>query len=206
MIFLSTHESIKTFNSIIGYLTMEKNGKIVGLCGSFRKNSYNAMLLKVAGSLLPDGINFEIVSYDDIPIYNADHDIPEVSDRPESVKKFRDTLATADAFIIASPEYNYSIPGGLKNAIDWASRGKDSPLMHKPVALIGATQGMWGTVRMQTAFLPVFTFLNMNPVLQPEVLIAQAQNKFDENGNLTDDKTLSIIKIKLENLISACRV
>ena len=206
MIFLSTHESIKTFNSIIGYLTMEKNGKIVGLCGSFRKNSYNAMLLKVAGSLLPDGINFEIVSYDDIPIYNADHDIPEVSDRPESVNKFRDTLATADAFIIASPEYNYSIPGGLKNAIDWASRGKDSPLMHKPVALIGATQGMWGTVRMQTAFLPVFTFLNMNPVLQPEVLIAQAQNKFDENGNLTDDKTLSIIKIKLENLISACRV
>jgi len=185
---------------------MEKNGKIVGLCGSFRKNSYNAMLLKVAGSLLPDGINFEIVSYDDIPIYNADHDIPEVSDRPESVNKFRATLATADAFIIASPEYNYSIPGGLKNAIDWASRGKDSPLMHKPVALIGATQGMWGTVRMQTAFLPVFTFLNMNPVLQPEVLIAQAQNKFDENGNLTDDKTLSIIKIKLENLISACRV
>jgi len=206
LIFLSTHESIKTFNSIIGYLTVEKNGKIVGLCGSFRKNSYNAMLLKVAGSLLPDGINFEIVSYDDIPIYNADYDIPEVSDRPESVKKFRDTLATADAFIIASPEYNYSIPGGLKNAIDWASRGKDSPLMHKPVALIGATQGMWGTVRMQTAFLPVFTFLNMNPVLQPEVLIAQAQNKFDENGNLTDDKTLSIIKIKLENLISACRV
>ena len=185
---------------------MEKNGKIIGLCGSIRKNSYNAMLLKVAGSLLPDGINFEIVSFDDIPIYNADHDIPEVSERPESVNKFRDTLATADAFIIASPEYNYSIPGGLKNAIDWASRGKDSPLMHKPVALIGATQGMWGTVRMQTAFMPVFTFLNMNPVLQPEVLIAQAQNKFDENGNLTDDKTLSIIKIKLENLISACRV
>lgn len=185
---------------------MEKNKKIVGLCGSLRKGSYNAKLLKIAGSLLPEEIEFEIVSFDDIPVYNADNDMPEVNERPESVNKFRDALAAADAFIISSPEYNYSIPGGLKNAIDWASRGKDSPLMHKPVALIGATQGMWGTVRMQTAFLPVFTFLNMNPVLQPEVLIAQAQNKFNENGDLTDDKTLSLIKRKVENLVSASHV
>ncbi|WP_316736627.1 NAD(P)H-dependent oxidoreductase [Pedobacter aquatilis] len=185
---------------------MEKNRKIIGLCGSLRKGSYNALLLKIAGSLVPEGISFEIVSYDDVPVYNADNDIPEVENRPDAVVKFRDALAKADAFIIASPEYNYSIPGGLKNAIDWASRGKDSPLMHKPVAIIGATQGMWGTVRMQTAFLPVFTFLNMNPVLQPEVLIAQAQNKFDENGELTDEKTLSLIKRKVENLISACHV
>ncbi|RZJ78980.1 MAG: NAD(P)H-dependent oxidoreductase, partial [Chryseobacterium sp.] len=87
-----------------------------------------------------------------------------------------------------------------------ASRGKDAPLMHKPVAMLGATQGMWGTVRMQTAFLPVFTFLNMNPVLQPEVLIAQAQTKFDEEGNLTDEKTISLIQRKIENLIGACKV
>ena len=185
---------------------MEKNKKIVGLCGSLRKGSYNAKLLKIAGSLLPKGIEFKIVSFNDVPVYNADNDVPEASERPESVNKFREALADADAFIISSPEYNYSIPGGLKNAIDWASRGKDSPLMHKPVALIGATQGMWGTVRMQTAFLPVFTFLNMNPVLQPEVLIAQAQNKFDENDELTDDKTLSLIKRKVDNLISACHV
>ena len=185
---------------------MKKNGKIVGLCGSLRKGSYNAMLLKVAGNLLPDGIHFEIVSFDDVPVYNADNDTPIVEVRPESVIKFRAALETADAFIIASPEYNYSIPGGLKNAIDWASRGKDSPLMHKPVAVMGATQGMWGTVRMQSAFLPVFTFLNMNPVLQPEVLIAQAQNKFDEDGNLTDERTIAIIEKKVENLISACKV
>ncbi|MFC3562751.1 NADPH-dependent FMN reductase [Pedobacter jamesrossensis] len=185
---------------------MDKNGKIVGLCGSLRKGSYNEMLLKIAGSLMPDGIDFEIVRFDEIPVYNADNDMPIVDARPESVIKFRDALATADAFIIASPEYNYSIPGGLKNAIDWASRGKDSPLMHKPVAIMGATQGMWGTVRMQTAFLPVLTFLNMNPVLQPEVLISQAQNKFDEDGNLNDEKTIDIIKKKIENLISACRV
>jgi chromate reductase len=185
---------------------MEKNRKIVGLCGSLRKGSYNAMLLKIAGDLIPEGIQFEIVAFDDIPVYNADHDLPEVEERPASVVKFRDSLAAADAFIIVSPEYNYSIPGGLKNAIDWASRGKDSPLMHKPVAVMGATQGMWGTVRMQTAFLPVFTFLNMNPVLQPEVLVAQAQNKFDADGNLTDERTISIIKKKIENLISACKV
>lgn len=185
---------------------MEKNRKIIGLCGSLRKGSYNALLLKVAGSLLPEGIEFEIVPFDDIPVYNADDDLPAVETRPDSVTKFRTALTSADAFIIASPEYNYSIPGGLKNAIDWASRGKDSPLMHKPVALMGATQGMWGTVRMQTAFLPVFTFLNMNPVLQPEVLVAQAQNKFDEDGNLTDEMAIGIIKKKIENLISACRV
>lgn len=185
---------------------MEKNRKIVGLCGSLRKGSYNAMLLKVAGGLIPAGIQFETVAYDDIPIYNADLDLPETEERPASVSKFRDALASADAFIIVSPEYNYSIPGGLKNAIDWASRGKDSPLMHKPVAVMGATQGMWGTVRMQTAFLPVFTFLNMNPVLQPEVLVAQAQNKFDAEGNLTDEKTIGIIKKKIENLISAFKV
>ncbi|MDN3585114.1 NAD(P)H-dependent oxidoreductase [Pedobacter aquatilis] len=185
---------------------MEKNKKIVGLCGSLRKGSYNAKLLKIAGDLLPEGIEFQIISFDDVPVYIADIDLPEVNERPESVNKFREALAAADAFIISSPEYNFSIPGGLKNAIDWASRGKDSPLMHKPVALIGATQGMWGTVRMQTAFLPVFTFLNMNPVLQPEVLIAQAQSKFDENGELTDDKTLNLIKRKVENLVSACHV
>jgi chromate reductase len=185
---------------------MEKNKTIIGLCGSLRKGSYNEMLLKVAGSLLPDDVHFEMVRYDDIPVYNEDHDTPIATERPESVMRFRELLATADAFIIASPEYNYSIPGGLKNAIDWASRGKDSPLMHKPVAVLGATQGLWGTVRMQTAFLPVFTFLNMNPVLQPEVLVAQAQKKFDESGNLNDEMTVSIIKKKIDKLISACSV
>lgn len=196
----------QTFLPRRGLILMEKNRKIVGLCGSLRKGSYNAMLLKFAGTLVPEGTEFEIVSYDDVPVYNADYDTPELPERPSSVVKFREALAQADAFIIASPEYNYSVPGGLKNAIDWASRGKDAPLMHKPVALLGATQGMWGTVRMQTAFLPIFTFLNMNPVLQPEVLIAQAQDKFDEEGNLTDEKTISLIKRKIENLIVASKV
>lgn len=93
---------------------MEKNRKIVGLCGSLRKGSYNAMLLKVAGGLIPEGFEFEIVAYDDIPVYNADHDLPETEERPASVTKFRSLWLLQMLFIIASPEYNYSIPGGLK--------------------------------------------------------------------------------------------
>jgi chromate reductase, NAD(P)H dehydrogenase (quinone) len=116
------------------------------------------------------------------------------------VQQFREVLATADGFVFVSPEYNYSIPGGLKNAIDWASRGEDSPLLNKPVAVMGATPGMWGTVRMQTAFLPVFTFLNMKPVLKPEVLVAQASKKFDAKGKLIDDKAKDLVGQKLEAL------
>jgi chromate reductase, NAD(P)H dehydrogenase (quinone) len=133
-------------------------------------------------------------------LYNADLDTPTAKQRPAIVQQFREVLATADGFVFVSPEYNYSIPGGLKNAIDWASRGEDSPLMNKPVVVMGATPGMWGTVRMQTAFLPVFTFLNMKPVLKPEILIAQASKKFDARGKLVDDKAKDLIKQKLEAL------
>ncbi len=185
---------------------MERKIKFAGLCGSLRKGSYNAMLLNVVAGLLPEGTEMKILSFKDLPVYNADHDLPLATGRPEEVNAFRSDLAAADALIIVSPEYNYSIPGGLKNAIDWASRGQDSPLLHKPVALMGATQGQWGTVRMQTAFLPVFTFLNMNPVLQPEILLAQAQNKFDEQGNLSDARTTERIKQKLARLTAACQI
>ncbi|MEO8793943.1 MAG: NAD(P)H-dependent oxidoreductase, partial [Daejeonella sp.] len=102
--------------------------------------------------------------------------------------------------VIVSPEYNYSIPGGLKNAIDWASRGEDSPIRNKPLALMGATPGMWGTVRMQTAFLPVIETMAMKSVQKPEILLAQANKKFDENGNLTDEKAKELISKKLQGL------
>ena len=144
--------------------------------------------------LLPKGMTGEIVPIDDLPLYNADIDVPK------PVQRFRDALARADALVIASPEYNYSIPGGLKNAIDWASRGEDSPLMNKPVALKGATIGMWGTVRMQQAFRPVFQYLNMQPVNKPEVLVAEAPKKFDANGRLTDETTRRLIAQQLQAL------
>jgi len=129
-----------------------------GLSGSLRKDSYNTKLLHAVTQLLPEAVTMEIVSVADIPLYNADLDIPAAKARPPASQQFRNVLSKADGLVIVSPEYNYSIPGGLKNAIDWASRGEDSPLLHKPVAVMGATPGMWGTIRMQMAFQAVFLF------------------------------------------------
>jgi len=171
-----------------------------GLSGSLRKESFNTCLLHNVHALLPEGVTMDIISIAGIPLYNADLDLPAAKERPASVTLFREALAKADGLVIASPEYNYSIPGGLKNAIDWASRGEDSPLLRKPVALMGATPGMWGTVRMQTAFHPVFLFLDMKPVYLPEILIAQAKEKFDAQGKLKDEKAKELIRKKLEKL------
>ena len=172
----------------------------VAMSGSLRKGSFNTMLLHNAMNLLPEGVTMEIASIADIPLYNADADLPIATERPGPVNKFREILAKADGIVIVSPEYNYSIPGGLKNAIDWASRGTDSPLLKKPVAVMGATTGMWGTVRMQLAFQAVFLFLDMKPVQKPEVLIAKAPDKFDENGKLTDDFAIDLVRKKLQAL------
>jgi len=174
--------------------------QLVGVSGSLRKGSYNTMLLKAASQLLPTDVSMEIISIEDIPLYNADLDLPSAKQRPQSVEHFRKMLTDADGILISSPEYNYSIPGGLKNAIDWASRGEDSPLLRKPVAVIGATTGLWGTTRMQLAFHNVFLFLDMKPVYKPEVLVAQAEKKFDKNGNLIDEMAKKILKQKLEAL------
>jgi len=174
--------------------------QLVGISGSLRKGSFNTMLLKAASQVLPFNVSMEIISIEDIPLYNADLDLPSAKQRPQQVEHFRKMLTDADGILISSPEYNYSIPGGLKNAIDWASRGEDSPLLRKPVAVIGATTGLWGTTRMQLAFHNVFLFLDMKPVYKPEVLVAQAEKKFDKNGNLIDEMAKKILKQKLEAL------
>ena len=174
--------------------------QLVGISGSLRKGSYNTMLLKAASQLLPLNVSMEIISIEDIPLYNADLDLPSAKQRPQPVEHFRKILTDADGILISSPEYNYSIPGGLKNAIDWASRGEDSPLLRKPVAVIGATTGLWGTTRMQLAFHNVFLFLDMKPVYKPEVLVAQAEKKFDKTGNLIDEMAKKLLKQKLEAL------
>ena len=178
---------------------MENRLHFVGMSGSLRKGSFNTAMLHQAMGMLPAGVTMEIASIADLPLYNADLDLPEATERPEPVVRLRRQLAGADALVIISPEYNYSIPGTIKNALDWASRGSDSPLLHKPVAVMGATTGMWGTVRMQLAFQAVFTFLNMHPVQKPEVLVAQAASKFAD-GILTDEKTRELITRKLEAL------
>jgi len=174
--------------------------QLVGMSGSLRKGSFNSMLLNAAAQLLPPHVSMDIFSIEDIPLYNADLDLPAAKQRPKVVEHFRKMLADADGILISSPEYNYSIPGGLKNAIDWASRGEDSPLLRKPVAIIGATTGLWGTVRMQMSFHNVFLFLDMKPVYKPEVLVAQAEKKFDKEGNLIDEMAKKLLKQKLEAL------
>lgn len=183
---------------------MEQTIHFAGISGSLRKGSFNTMLLNTAKGLLPEGVTMEIISIADIPLYNGDLDLPEANQRPETVQNFRDALARADGILLVSPEYNYSIPGVLKNAIDWASRGEDSPMFKKPVAMMGATPGLWGTVRMQTAFLPVFLFMNMKPVLKPEVLVNQASKKFDASGKLTDETSIDLIRKKLAALKELC--
>ena len=177
---------------------MNKTIHLIGISGSLRKDSFNTMLLKAAGEFLSASITFDILSINDLPVYNGDIDIPATETRPEVVEKFRKILTGADGIIIASPEYNYSIPGGLKNAIDWASRGEDSPLIGKHVSLMGATTGQWGTVRMQLAFLPIFNTLKMLHLNKFEVFVSQAQKKFDANGKLTDNDTIGILKKHLE--------
>ena len=179
---------------------MSDHIQLVGLSGSLRKGSFNTMLLKAATQFLPTDVSMEIISIEDIPLYNADLDLPAAKQRPRTVEHFRKVLADADGILISSPEYNYSIPGGLKNAIDWASRGEDSPLLRKPVAVIGTTTGLWGTVRMQMAFHNVFLYLDMKPVYKPEVLVAQAEKKFDKDGSLIDEMAKKLIKQKLEAL------
>jgi chromate reductase len=158
------------------------------------------MLLNNVLNLLPEGVTAEVLSIADLPLYNGDMDLPIAQQRPESVNQFRAGLTRADGLVIVSPEYNYSIPGPLKNAIDWASRGEDSPLLHKPVALMGATPGMWGTARMQLAFHAVFQFLDMRAVLKPEILIASARTKFNELGELADEIAIDLIGKKLAAL------
>lgn len=175
-----------------------------GISGSLRKESFNTHLLNNIHDLLPKNTTLEILSIAEIPIYNADLDFPSAGKRPTVVQKFRDDLARANGLVFVSPEYNYSIPGGLKNAIDWASRGEDSPLIKKPVAVMGATTGLWGTVRMQLAFQAVFLYLNMKPVYKPEILLAQAMDKFDQNGMLKDETTKDLIRKKLQGLKEIC--
>jgi chromate reductase, NAD(P)H dehydrogenase (quinone) len=164
--------------------------KVLGICGSLRKGSYNRAALRAASELLPDGMSLTAAEIADIPLYNED---VRQAGFPPPVQRLREAIAAADALLFATPEYNYSISGVLKNAIDWASRPPDQPFNGKPVAITGATAGLWGTSRAQYHLRQSCVFLNMLPINKPEVLIAQAQNKFDAEGRLTDQTTRDLL-------------
>jgi chromate reductase, NAD(P)H dehydrogenase (quinone) len=164
--------------------------KVLGICGSLRKGSYNRAALRTASELLPEGMTLEIADISRFPLY--DEDLRQAG-WPAPVQKFRDQIAAADALLFASPEYNYSISGVLKNAIDWGSRPPDQPFNGKPVGIMGATAGLWGTTRAQYHLRQCCVFLNMFPLNKPEVLIAQAQNKCSQEGVITDQTTRDLI-------------
>lgn len=166
--------------------------RIAGISGSLRKGSYNTAALRAAGEMAPEGVKFEIVTLEGLPLFNQD---VEAEGWPEPVQRLRDRLAPVDGIVFSTPEYNYSIPGVLKNAIDWLSRpeGPDSPIFGKPAAIMGATPSMIGTARAQ-AHLRQVAFYNAMPLLaNVEVLIARAAEKFDDDGRLTDEKTREFV-------------
>ena len=170
---------------------------ILGIAGSLRKASYNRAALRVAQQVAPKDAKIEIFELDGIPPFNQDDD----QRSPEKVVQFKARIRTADAILFVTPEYNYSIPGVLKNAIDWASRPYgDSAWDGKPVAIMGASVGMLGTARAQYHLRQCFVFLNMYPLNKPEVMIANAAERFDDKGNLTDDDTREHIKKLVEAL------
>ena len=177
---------------------MDKKIHILGFAGSLRKQSYNRALLSAAHEMAPDDATLEIFDLEGIPPFNQDLEY----EPPEKVKDFKARIRAADAILIVTPEYNYSIPGVLKNAIDWVSRPYgDNALERKPVAVMGASIGMLGTARAQYDLRRSFVFLNMYPMNQPEVMVSFAQDKIDSNGRVTDEKTLKKIRELLEGLV-----
>jgi chromate reductase len=170
---------------------------ILGFAGSLRKGSYNKSLLKAAMEMVPADAELEIFDLEGIPPFNQDLE----NQPPEKVKEFKSKIRAADAILIATPEYNYSIPGVLKNAIDNASRPYgDNAFDGKPAAIMGASIGMLGTARAQYHLRQSLVFLNMYPLNQPEVMVPFAQEKIDQNGRVTDQKTKEKIKELLEAL------
>ena len=176
--------------------------KILGIAGSLRKASYNRAALRAAQPLVPDDATLEIFELDGIPGFNQD----EEQNPPAKVVELKARVRAADAVLFVTPEYNYSVPGVLKNAIDWASRPYgDSAWTGKPVAVMGASVGVLGTARAQYHLRQSFVFLDMHPLNKPEVMIAQAAQRFDDQGNLTDDKAKELIGRLLQALVAWTR-
>ncbi len=171
--------------------------RILGIAGSVRKASFNKSALREAQKLVPDGASMEIFDIEGLPNFNQD----EEKNPPAKVVEMKTRIRAADAVLFVTPEYNYSIPGLLKNAIDWASRPYgDSAWSGKPVAVMGASVGVIGTARAQYHLRQVFVFLDMDAVNQPEVMI-NASKSFDDKGNLTDQTTRALIGKLLANLV-----
>jgi chromate reductase len=164
--------------------------KVLGICGSLRRDSYNAKALRAAAKLAPPNMTVDIADIADIPIFNDDI---RVAGEPSAVVRLKDQVRAADALLLVTPEYNFSIPGVLKNALDWLSRPPAPPFDQKPVAIMGASLGPLGTSRAQYHLRQVLVYMNTFTVNKPEVFIGQAASKFNHDGELTDEATGAFI-------------
>ena len=181
---------------------MSKPIRILGIAGSLRQKSYNRAALRAATELLPEGATIDTFDLGGLPGFSQDDE----QNPPEKVVELKRRIRESDAVLFVTPEYNYSIPGVLKNAIDWASRPHgDSAWSGKPAAIMGASVGALGTARAQYHLRQVMVFLNMFPINQPEVMIAHAHERFDAEGNLTDEQTKEFIRHLLRNLVEWAR-
>lgn len=162
--------------------------KILGLSGSLRRTSYNTGLLRAAAELTPVRVTIEVGSIRDVPLYDADKEAD--NGLPEAVQNLQEQLAAADALLLASPEYNNGVPGVFKNAIDWMSRGPGLKLfVGKPVAVIGASPGGFGTILAQDHWLPVLRTLRTRPWLDGRLMVSKAATLFNDDGDLVDEAT-----------------
>ena len=172
--------------------------EILGISGSLRQASYNTALLRAAEELMLTNMSMEIFDLSPLPMFSQELENPF----PESVVHFRALLAQADAVLIATPEYNASISGVLKNAIDWASRPPQNPLNGKPVAIMGASKGNFGTLRAQLHLRQILTHVGALPLGKPEVLVARAEQVFNAEGKLVDPATGGYLQDLLTALAS----
>ena len=181
---------------------MEQPVKILGFVGSLRKGSYNKALMRTAVELRPADATIEVFDLEGIPPFNQDLE----SQPPQIVKEFKAKIREADALLIASPEYNYSVPGVLKNAIDWASRPYgDNAFEGKPVAIMSASIGSLGGARAQYHLRQSFIFLDMHPLNRPEVMMPFAEEYVDADGKVTNEQTRRLIRKLLEALVQWTR-
>ena len=176
---------------------MSEKIKVLAFAGSLRKGSYNKALIRAAVEVAPENVAIEVFDLEVLPLFNQEFE----ADPPQRVKEFKEKIRNADALLIATPEYNYSVPGVLKNAIDCASRPRaDTPLEGKPVAIMSASSGRFGGARAQYHLRQSFIFLNMQPVNRPEVMLSDAMHNVDANGNLTNEQTRQLLRQLLEAL------
>jgi chromate reductase len=171
------------------------NFRILGVSGSLRRGSFNTAALRAAQELAPAGVAIEITDLAGIPLYNDD--VRMASGFPDALTALCARIAEADAVLIATPEYNYSISGVLKNAIDWISRANPQPFQDKAVAIMGASPGAIGTARAQYDLRKIFVFLDAHVLNRPEIMISGAGQRFDAEGRLTDEMTRKFIAAQI---------